>query len=155
MCRCASRKISGLLVSTRANPHRSIGSSSDPQCTKIHAAHRAENATPDRDKNSPPHSRENGSDCRRLHWLRLRKSRLTALSAGRILVPSPQRLLKQHQLAALWAPKHENAFDFHRLIPRQLDNVVLCSTSILTLPSSVNATTASSGCSVRCFQRIR
>src|SRR5206468_2322548 len=56
----------------------------------------------------------------------------------------------RQQLAALSVPKCENAFGFHRLIPRQFDNVVLCATSTLTLPSSVNATTACSGCRARC-----
>src|SRR6266513_1973142 len=71
-------------------------------------------------------------------------------SADKSMVSLPGCLPKRQQLAALSVPKCENAFGFHRLIPRQFDNVVLCATSTLTLPSSVNATTACSGCRARC-----
>src|SRR5437762_7254826 len=71
-------------------------------------------------------------------------------SADKSMVSLPGCLPKRQQLAALSVPKCENAFGFHRLIPRQFDSVVLCATSTLTLPSSVNATTACSGCRARC-----
>src|SRR5262245_25089 len=113
------------------------------------AAHRVEDATPDRDKNFLSHSRESGSECRALRSLCLKSIHLTRLSGKRILVSLQQRLPKRHQLPALSAPKRENASDFHRSIRRQSDSVVLPATSTLRLPSSVNATTACSGCSVR------
>src|SRR5881394_426086 len=155
MCRCASRRRFGLLISIRPSPHRSIGIVSDPQCTKIHAGHLAENAMSDRDKNSPLHSRENGSQRQRLRWLRPKNIRPARLSANKSVVSLPQCLPERHQLAALSVPKHENQSVFHRLIPRLSDSVVLLATSALTFPSSVNATTACSGCRARCSQRIR
>src|SRR5438477_7038079 len=155
MCRCASRRRSGLLISIRASPHRSIGIVSDPQCTKIHAAHRVENAMPDRDKNSPLHSRENDSERRGLRRLRPKNICPARLSANKSVVSLPQCLPERHQLAALSVPKHENPSVFHRLIPRLSDSVVLLATSALTFPSSVNDTTACSGCRARCSQRIR
>ena len=79
----------------------------------------AESARPDRDKNFFRHLSETGNAHRRGRSQYRRNSRRARALADCMLRSEARRLRGQHQLLALLAPKHENAFPFRQLLLRR------------------------------------